>query len=89
MPCASTFRGMTLGLMTLGIMTPSIAGINVTVGQTEKYAESHKWPIMLDYIVMLTVIRLCRYADCPGTIGLSIDKLKLKDINAAIHFLRH
>jgi hypothetical protein len=57
MPRASTFRGMTLGLMALGIMTPSIAGINVTFGQTEKYAESHKCPIMLDYVVMLTVIR--------------------------------
>jgi hypothetical protein len=58
MPRASTFRGMTLDLMAFGIMTPSIAGINVTFGQTEKYAESHKWPIMLEYVIMLTVIRL-------------------------------
>jgi hypothetical protein len=55
MPCASTFLVMTLDLMTLGIMTPSIAGINVAFGQTVKYAESHKWPIMLDYILMLRV----------------------------------
>jgi hypothetical protein len=44
---------------------------------------------MLDYVVMLTVISAeCRYADC-SAIQLTIDKLGLRDINAAIPFLHH